>query len=88
MQPELVELAHRVRLDVDADAELLELGDGFEQAQPVAALAQEQSRRKPPDPRAGDDDVHLIQVDPAVGSWQPWGTVFPARRWGEPCPSS
>ena len=60
LEPERAQLLHRMRADMDADAERAHLGRGLEH--PDAARrsrgVQRQRQRQPADPAANDDCVH------------------------------
>ena len=56
-EAEIVELAHGVGLQIDADAERAHLADRFEDDAGHADLVQRQRCRQPADAAAGDDDA-------------------------------
>src|SRR5262249_37349970 len=56
-QSERGELLGRVRKQIDADADCLDLGGGLDDPAVNAGLLQRQTQRKAADTRADDDDV-------------------------------
>ena len=53
---EVIELAHGVGLQVDADAKRLHLAHGLEHHARYADLVKREGRRQPADPAAGNED--------------------------------
>jgi hypothetical protein len=54
-EAKIIEFAHRVRLEIDADAERTHLADRFEDDARHADLVERKGRRKPPNAAPGDD---------------------------------
>ena len=71
---ELVQLAHRVWLEVDSYAERLELGDGFEHEARHADLLQRESDAESADSATGNEYGQIGHRDPVA-----WGRNCGAR---------
>jgi hypothetical protein len=81
-EAEVIQLTHRVRQDVDADAERLDLGGRFENAARDAGCVQAEGRRKAADTGADDGDV---AVEVLLGHMSPCVSISAGLADGGEC---
>ncbi len=82
--PRSIELAHRIGLQIDADAERAHVPDGFEDDAGHADLVERQGCRQPADAAAGDDYKIIRHTPSPIRSLRTSFILWPVPRASRP----